>query len=131
MHHCRGVGAAKPIDGGEVSREQSPSMKNAMSARCAKIFSSNGSRLCSGISVEVLNAKPEAARREAEIIAQAGLPQTSRPSRWGSAAVTIATSMAGRGTDIRLGGDPLGITKIALRDLYLPGMLTHPALDHL
>lgn len=76
--------------------------------------------ICSGVSVEVLNAKPEAARREAEIIAQAGLPRTSRPSKWGSAAVTIATSMAGRGTDIRLGGDPQGIMKIALRDLYLP-----------
>lgn len=70
--------------------------------------------------MEVLNAKPEAARREAEIIAQAGMPVTSRISRWGTAAVTIATSMAGRGTDIRLGGDAQGITKIALRDLYLP-----------
>jgi preprotein translocase subunit SecA len=43
---------------------------------------------------EVLNAKQHA--REAEIVAQAGSP----------GAVTIATNMAGRGTDIVLGGNP-------------------------
>jgi preprotein translocase subunit SecA len=43
---------------------------------------------------EVLNAKQHA--REAEIVAQAGKPK----------AVTIATNMAGRGTDIVLGGNP-------------------------
>jgi preprotein translocase subunit SecA len=46
-----------------------------------------------GISHQVLNAKQHA--REAEIIAQAGQPGT----------VTIATNMAGRGTDIVLGGN--------------------------
>ncbi len=46
-----------------------------------------------GISHEVLNAKQHA--REAEIVAQAGRP----------GAVTIATNMAGRGTDIVLGGN--------------------------
>lgn len=85
--------------------------------------------------MEVLNAKPEAAQREAEIIAQAGLPITSRQSQWGNAAITIATSMAGRGTDIRLGGDPQGIMKIALRDLYLPdtfsGMISAEAKNAL
>ncbi len=45
-----------------------------------------------GIRHEVLNAKQH--EREAEIVAQAGLP----------GAVTIATNMAGRGTDIVLGG---------------------------
>lgn len=44
----------------------------------------------------VLNAKPENAGREAEIVAQAGR----------KGAVTIATNMAGRGTDILLGGNP-------------------------
>jgi preprotein translocase subunit SecA len=50
----------------------------------------------SGIPHEVLNAKPENITRESEIIAQAGKPY----------AVTIATNMAGRGTDIILGGNP-------------------------
>jgi preprotein translocase subunit SecA len=44
----------------------------------------------------VLNAKPEHAEREGEIIAEAGAP----------GAVTIATNMAGRGVDIKLGGNP-------------------------
>jgi len=44
----------------------------------------------------VLNAKPEHAAREAEIVAEAGQP----------GAVTIATNMAGRGVDIKLGGNP-------------------------
>ena len=44
----------------------------------------------------MLNAKPEHAAREAEIVAEAGQP----------GAVTIATNMAGRGVDIKLGGNP-------------------------
>src|SRR3954463_942405 len=48
-----------------------------------------------GIAHTVLNAKPEHAEREAEIIAEAGRP----------GAVTIATNMAGRGVDIKLGGN--------------------------
>src|SRR3954454_19075338 len=48
-----------------------------------------------GIKHTVLNAKPEYAEREAEIIAEAGRP----------GAVTIATNMAGRGVDIKLGGN--------------------------
>ena len=43
----------------------------------------------------LLNAKPENVEREAEIVAQAGR----------AGAVTIATNMAGRGTDIILGGN--------------------------
>ena len=46
---------------------------------------------------QVLNAKPENLARENEIIAQAGKKY----------AVTIATNMAGRGTDIILGGNPI------------------------
>jgi preprotein translocase subunit SecA len=48
-----------------------------------------------GIEHAVLNAKPEHAEREGEIIAEAGRP----------GAVTIATNMAGRGVDIKLGGN--------------------------
>ena len=46
---------------------------------------------------QVLNAKPENVFRESEIVAQAGE----------KFAITIATNMAGRGTDIILGGNPM------------------------
>ncbi|HXR60551.1 MAG TPA: preprotein translocase subunit SecA [Solirubrobacterales bacterium] len=57
-----------------------------------------------GIKHAVLNAKPEHAEREGELIAQAGR----------KGAVMIATNMAGRGVDIKLGGDPehLAITEL-------------------
>lgn len=47
------------------------------------------------LSYKILNAKPENVRRESEIVAQAGKKN----------AITIATNMAGRGTDIILGGN--------------------------
>jgi preprotein translocase subunit SecA len=47
------------------------------------------------LSYQILNAKPENVRKESEIVAQAG--------KKGS--ITIATNMAGRGTDIILGGN--------------------------
>src|SRR3954452_8533756 len=53
-----------------------------------------------GIPHTVLNAKPEHAAREAEIVAEAGQP----------GAVTIATNMAGRGVDIKLGGNAEHLT---------------------
>jgi preprotein translocase subunit SecA len=56
-----------------------------------------------GIKHTVLNAKYH--EMEAEIVTQAG--------RFG--AVTIATNMAGRGTDIVLGGNPEGLTRQALK----------------
>ena len=56
-----------------------------------------------GIKHNVLNAKHH--EKEAEIIAQAGMP----------GAVTIATNMAGRGTDIMLGGNAEYLAKAALR----------------
>ena len=56
-----------------------------------------------GLKHEVLNAKNN--EREAEIIAQAG--------KFG--AITIATNMAGRGTDIMLGGNPEFLARAQLR----------------
>ena len=47
------------------------------------------------LSYQILNAKPENVRRESEIVAQAGKKSS----------ITIATNMAGRGTDIILGGN--------------------------
>ena len=58
-----------------------------------------------GIPHNLLNAKPENLKREADIIAQAG--------RLG--AVTIATNMAGRGTDILLGGNVNYMAKSSLQ----------------
>ncbi len=63
-----------------------------------------------GIKHEVLNAKQH--DREAEIVAQAG--------RFGS--VTIATNMAGRGTDIVLGGNPEFMAK---KDMLKKGLSDH------
>ena len=57
-----------------------------------------------GIRHEVLNAKFH--EKEAAIVAQAGR----------SGAVTIATNMAGRGTDIKLGGDPAGLASQKLHN---------------
>lgn len=58
---------------------------------------------------QVLNAKPENVTRENEIVAQAG-------ERY---AVTIATNMAGRGTDIILGGNPVFKVKQQITELLL------------
>lgn len=57
------------------------------------------------IKYNLLNAKPENVNREAEIIAQAGRKY----------ALTISTNMAGRGTDIILGGNPKAISKLILK----------------
>ena len=76
LHHKRG----QPILVGTVSVERSEKISAMLTKK--------------GIRHEVLNAKNHA--REASIIAEAGA----------KGAVTIATNMAGRGTDIKLGGNP-------------------------
>ena len=68
-----------------------------------------------GIKHEVLNAKYH--EKEAEIIAQAG--------KFG--AVTIATNMAGRGTDIMLGGNSEYLAKEAMRKNKVPAELIEAA----
>jgi len=61
----------------------------------------------------LLNAKPENVEREAEIIAQAGR----------AGAVTISTNMAGRGTDIILGGNTDYMARLRIRQALLPRLV--------
>mmetsp|Transcript_12446 Transcript_12446/g.19173 ORF Transcript_12446/g.19173 Transcript_12446/m.19173 type:complete len:984 (+) Transcript_12446:67-3018(+) len=62
-----------------------------------------------GIEAELLNASPKNAPREAEIVAQAGR----------TGVVTVATNMAGRGTDILLGGCPKTMSRIKTRSILV------------
>ncbi|HEY7538701.1 MAG TPA: preprotein translocase subunit SecA, partial [Methylomirabilota bacterium] len=82
-------GKGQPVLVGTVSIEKSEALSSVLKKR--------------GIRHEVLNAKYH--EREAEIVAQAGRAN----------AVTIATNMAGRGTDILLGGNPDFLSKEILR----------------
>ncbi|NET01920.1 MAG: preprotein translocase subunit SecA [Sphaerospermopsis sp. SIO1G2] len=63
---------------------------------------------------ELLNARPENVEREAEIVAQAGR----------KGAVTIATNMAGRGTDIILGGNSEYMARLKLREYLMPRIVS-------
>jgi len=69
----------------------------------------------------LLNAKPENVEREAEIVAQAGR----------AGAVTIATNMAGRGTDIILGGNSDYMARLKLREVLLPRLVRPEESGHL
>jgi preprotein translocase subunit SecA len=84
--------AGRPILVGTVSIERSELISRMLEQR--------------GIPHEVLNAKHH--QREAEIVAQAGR----------KGAVTIATNMAGRGTDIILGGNPEAMAWAKLQEKY-------------
>ncbi|CAN1236393.1 Protein translocase subunit SECA1, chloroplastic [Linum grandiflorum] len=86
----------RPVLVGTTSVEQSDSLSGQLQE--------------AGIPHEVLNAKPENVEREAEIVAQSG--------RLG--AVTIATNMAGRGTDIILGGNAEFMARLKLREMLMP-----------
>ncbi|MGP1369373.1 MAG: preprotein translocase subunit SecA [Treponema sp.] len=77
---------------GEVHKKGQPVLVGTVSVEKSEHLSAMLTR--KGIRHEVLNAKNHA--REAVIIAEAGA----------KGAVTIATNMAGRGTDIKLGGNP-------------------------
>jgi preprotein translocase subunit SecA len=87
--------AGQPILVGTISVEVSEMISDELKRR--------------GVEHVVLNAKPEHAQREGETIAQAGR----------KGAVTIATNMAGRGVDIKLGGSPEGMAITELRKLGL------------
>ena len=77
---CRAHEQGQPVLAGTASVENSELLSRMLTAK--------------GIPHQVLNAKND--EKEAHIIAQAGI----------KGAVTIATNMAGRGTDIKLGGCP-------------------------
>ena len=87
IEQCHAKG--QPILVGTVSIEKSEELSKILKAK--------------GIKHTVLNAKYH--EREAEIVAQAGKP----------GAVTIATNMAGRGTDIMLGGNAEYLAKNQMR----------------
>ena len=91
----------QPVLVGTVSIEKSEHLSRLLKKR--------------GIPHQVLNAKYH--EREAEIIAQAGREK----------AVTIATNMAGRGTDILLGGNPDFLAKELLRKKGLDPALAPPS----
>jgi len=81
--------AGRPVLVGTISIEASERLSRMLKQR--------------GVPHQILNAKYH--EKEAIIIAQAGR----------SGAVTIATNMAGRGVDIKLGGDPEGVARERLR----------------
>jgi preprotein translocase subunit SecA len=75
-----------------------------------------------GIKAELLNASPKNAPRESEIVAQAGR----------TGAVTVATNMAGRGTDILLGGCPKTMARIKTRSSMIAnGVLSKEEVEKL
>jgi preprotein translocase subunit SecA len=75
-----------------------PVLVGTISVEVSELLSERLTR--QGITHHVLNAKPEHAAKEADVVAEAGQP----------GAVTIATNMAGRGVDIKLGGNPEHLT---------------------
>ena len=88
----------QPVLVGTISVEVSELLSEKLKAR--------------GIKHWVLNAKPEHAEREGDTVAEAGR----------KGAVTIATNMAGRGVDIKLGGNPEHLARLELAKLGLtPG----------
>jgi preprotein translocase subunit SecA len=88
----------------EISRRGRPVLVGTVSIEKSELLSSMLDK--KGIKHQVLNAKHH--QREAEIVAQAGR----------KGAVTIATNMAGRGTDIILGGNPEAMAWAILQNKY-------------
>ena len=87
----------------ERHKNQQPVLVGTVSIEKSEVLSTLLKRR--GVKHSVLNAKQH--HKEAEIVAQAG--------RLG--AVTIATNMAGRGTDIVLGGNPKFLTKKEMKKM--------------
>src|SRR3954471_18345852 len=106
---------------GQRSEAGQPVLVGTISVEVSEVLSDMLDK--SGIKHTVLNAKPEHAEREGEIIAEAGQP----------GAVTIATNMAGRGVDIKLGGNEEHLTQLELtkRGLQLGSDAWDSAWDEL
>ena len=102
IEKCHAKG--QPVLVGTISIEKSEILSKLLSQR--------------GVKHEVLNAKYH--DKEAEIIAQAGKP----------GAVTIATNMAGRGTDIKLGGNAEYLAKAEMRKMGIPEEIISRATDY-
>ncbi|MCH2566371.1 MAG: preprotein translocase subunit SecA [Prochlorococcus sp. ALOHA_A2.0_51] len=101
----------------EIHKQGRPVLVGTTSVEKSELLSSLLSE--QEIPHNLLNAKPENVEREAEIVAQAGR----------AGAVTIATNMAGRGTDIILGGNSDYMARLKLREVLLP-RLVRPEEGH-
>ncbi|WOB43795.1 preprotein translocase subunit SecA [Thermoleptolyngbya oregonensis NK1-22] len=92
----------------EMHQMGRPVLVGTTSVEKSELLSSYLSQL--SVPHNLLNAKPENVERESEIIAQAGRKGT----------VTIATNMAGRGTDIILGGNADYMARLKVREYLMP-----------
>ncbi len=101
----------------QIHRDGRPVLVGTTSVEKSELLSSLLSE--EEIPHNLLNAKPENVEREAEIIAQAGR----------AGAVTIATNMAGRGTDIILGGNSDYMARLKLKEILIP-LLVKPDNEH-
>lgn len=100
----------------ECHDRQQPVLVGTISIERSELLSSMLKKR--GVKHEVLNAKYH--EKEAEIVSQAGKP----------GAVTIATNMAGRGTDIMLGGNAEFMAKSEMRRQGIPEELIHEATSY-
>jgi preprotein translocase subunit SecA len=100
--------SGQPVLVGTVSIEKNEALSNALQQRYGKEYAH-----------EILNAKNHA--REAEIVAKAGQQHSGRDGQM-RGNITIATNMAGRGTDIKLGP---GVAEIG--GLHVLGTERHEA----
>ncbi len=98
----------------EIHQKGQPVLVGTVSVHSSENLSKHLKK--TGIPHNVLNAKPENVAREADIVAQAGR----------KGAVTIATNMAGRGTDILLGGNPEALAKEFLKKMEVNPDLATP-----
>ncbi len=101
----------------QIHRDGRPVLVGTTSVEKSELLSSL--LAAENIPHNLLNAKPENVEREAEIVAQAGR----------AGAVTIATNMAGRGTDIILGGNSDYMARLKLKELLIP-LLVKPDNEH-